>query len=296
MSNNETLERGGRHSEGWHRKNMERKSVVLAIATTIGISIGGIAEIIPMYSIAAGPEQIEEVTPYTALEQAGRDIYVREGCYNCHSQWVRPFRNETLRYGTWSRAGEYSFDRPFQLGSRRIGPDLHRVGGKYPDAWHYEHMRDPRSTSPGSIMPPYTWLLEDTWSGEDAQKSLVALQTLGTPYTDAQVASAPQDAMVQAEAIVGRLAQTGITTTPDKEVVALIAYLQRLGVDGRAACSAPGARRGSRGARGWCSGPRRWRHAARSTCGRWRPHRNDPSRGRWHSPGQPLRGHHESTL
>jgi cytochrome c oxidase cbb3-type subunit I/II len=235
MSNNETLERGGRHSEGWHRKNMERKSVVLAIATTIGISIGGIAEIIPMYSIAAGPEQIEEVTPYTALEQAGRDIYVREGCYNCHSQWVRPFRNETLRYGTWSRAGEYSFDRPFQLGSRRIGPDLHRVGGKYPDAWHYEHMRDPRSTSPGSIMPPYTWLLEDTWSGEDAQKSLVALQTLGTPYTDAQVASAPQDAMVQAEAIVGRLAQTGITTTPDKEVVALIAYLQRLGVDGRAA-------------------------------------------------------------
>ncbi len=175
--------------EHWHRRLLEGNGALFAVLTTVGISIGGIVEIIPMYSIAAGPEAMPEVTPYTQLELAGRDIYVREGCYNCHSQMVRPFRSETLRYGPWSRAGEYAYDRPFQLGSRRIGPDLHRVGGKYPDAWHYEHMKDPRSTSPGSIMPPYPWLLEDKVDVADIQASVSAMKTLGVPYTDADVAN-----------------------------------------------------------------------------------------------------------
>lgn len=221
----------------WHRANLENKGALFAVLCTLSISVGGIAEIVPMFS-AAGPEHMEEVTPYSALEVAGRDIYVREGCYNCHSQMVRPFRAETLRYGEWSRAGEYQYDRPFQLGSRRIGPDLHRQGGKYPDAWHYEHMKDPRSTSPGSVMPPYPWLYEAKVDGADVQASLTALQSLGVPYTDAQVQNAAADARTQGEAIVGRLSQGGITATPDSEIVALIAYLQRLGVDGRAAIKA----------------------------------------------------------
>ena len=136
----------------FHRRVFEANIVNFAIWATIAILIGGIVEIVPMFT-PAGPEVSPDVTPYTALEVAGRDIYVAEGCYLCHSQWVRPMRAEILRYGPWSRAWEYQYDRPFQLGSRRIGPDLHRIGGKYPDAWHYEHMRDPRSTTPGSVMP-----------------------------------------------------------------------------------------------------------------------------------------------
>ena len=203
--------------------------------TTVAISIGGIVEIVPMYSLAAGPAAIEGVAPYTALELAGRDIYVREGCYNCHSQMVRPFRSETLRYGEWSRAGEYAHDRPFQLGSRRIGPDVHRLGGKYPDAWHYEHMRDPRSTSPGSIMPAYPWLFEDTVDPADVQASLTAMKGLGVPYTDADVTNAPASMSAQANGIVARLNSSGIQVEPDREIVALISYLQRLGKDGKAA-------------------------------------------------------------
>ncbi|MFT4623755.1 MAG: cytochrome c oxidase cbb3-type subunit I/II [Myxococcota bacterium] len=208
----------------------------MAVLSLIAILVGTVAELAPtMASKAAQPEPLAGVTPYTPLEVAGRDIYVREGCYNCHSQWVRPFRSETLRYGPWSRGGEYVYDRPFQLGSRRIGPDLMRVGGKYPDAWHYEHMRDPRSVSAASVMPPYPWLHEWTWDAADVQRSVTALRWAGTPYTDADVAGVAESTMSQANGIVGRLAEQGITTTPDKEIVALIAYLQRLGVDGRAA-------------------------------------------------------------
>jgi cytochrome c oxidase cbb3-type subunit I/II len=230
------------HTEHWHRRLLEGKSALMAVLTTVAISIGGLVEIIPMYSLAAGPEAIAEVTPYTPLELAGRDIYVREGCYNCHSQMVRPFRAETMRYGPWTRAGEYAYDRPFQLGSRRIGPDLQRLGGKYPDAWHYEHMRDPRSTSPGSLMPTYGWLLTDSYDVADVTASVQAMQTLGVPYSDAEVGSVKESLSKQADGIVASLKGQGIETAPDREIVAMIAYLQRLGVDGKAEVAAAEAK------------------------------------------------------
>jgi cytochrome c oxidase cbb3-type subunit I/II len=218
-------------TETWHRRVLEHRSALLAGLTTVVISIGGIVEIVPMYTVKQAPTV--DIAPYTPLQVAGRDIYVREGCYNCHSQMIRPMRAETVRYGPWTRAEEYTWDRPFQLGSRRIGPDLQRVGGKYPDAWHYEHLRDPRSTSPGSIMPSYSWLLEDTVDPADIQASIGALATLGTPYPDTSEAWVTASMAEEAGAIVSRLATTNIQTTPDKEVVALIAYLQRLGTDGK---------------------------------------------------------------
>lgn len=227
-------------NEHFHR-SLEAKGALFAVLTTVCILIGGIAEIAPMYTVSAGPELMPEITPYKPLEVAGRDIYVREGCYNCHSQMIRPFRAETLRYGEWSRAGEYAYDRPFQLGSRRIGPDLQRVGGKYPDAWHYEHMRDPRSTSPGSIMPPYTWLYASDYSVADIQASMGALKTLGTPYTDADIEGAGASVKEQAESIRERLKAARIDANPDREIVALIAYLQRLGVEGRKAIASQAA-------------------------------------------------------
>ena len=226
------------HKERFHRRVLENKAGLFAILTTIVISIGGIVEIVPMFTKVAGPETPDWVSPYTPLEVAGRDIYIREGCYVCHSQMVRPMRAELLRYGEWTRAGEYRYDHPFLLGSRRIGPDLQRVGGKYPDAWHFEHMRDPRSTSPGSIMPPYTWLHERHVDPADVQASMRALSKVGVPYTDADIAGAPASMTTQAQAIIGRLATAGIQTEPDREIVALIAYLQRLGVDGRRAIEA----------------------------------------------------------
>ncbi len=219
-------------------RTLEGKSAVFAVLVTVAILIGGLVEIVPLFTAKYAPEALAGVTPYTALEIAGRDIYIREGCYTCHSQMVRPMRAEVLRYGEWTRAGEYAYDHPFQLGSRRMGPDLQRVGGKYPDAWHYEHMRDPRSTSPGSVMPPYTWLHRQRYDPADIQASLRALKKVGVPYTDAQIAGAPADMQAQAQGIVDRLKGAGIDATPDKEIVALIAYLQRLGKDGRAAIAA----------------------------------------------------------
>jgi cytochrome c oxidase cbb3-type subunit I/II len=214
---------------------LEGKGALFALLATATILIGGMVEIIPMFSTATGPETLPGVTPYSPLEVAGRDIYIREGCYTCHSQMIRPMRAEVLRYGEWTRAGEYAYDHPFLLGSRRIGPDLQRVGGKYPDAWHFEHMRDPRSTSPGSIMPRYPWLYTHAYDPSDIQASLRALHKVGVPYSEAEIAAAPAAMQQQAQAIVGRLGQAGITTTADREIVALIAYLQRLGQDGRAA-------------------------------------------------------------
>jgi cytochrome c oxidase cbb3-type subunit I/II len=203
---------------------------LMAILTTVLISVGGLAEILPMFTVAANPRDLaHEIEPYTPLEVAGRDIYIREGCYTCHSQMVRPFRDETLRYGAWSRSAEYQWDRPFLLGSRRIGPDLHRVGGKYPDAWHYEHMRDPRSTSPGSIMPSYAWLLTWKIDPEDIRASVQALATVGTPYTEQEIADVPKQLELQGNDIVARLKQGGIDAAWDDEIVALTAYLQRLG-------------------------------------------------------------------
>lgn len=216
----------------WHRRLLEGRAGLFAILTTITISIGGIIEIVPMFTVETSRyADVEQPAPYTPLEVAGRDIYIREGCYTCHSQMVRPFRDETLRYGTWSHAVEYTWDRPFLLGSRRIGPDLHRVGGKYPDAWHWEHMRDPRSTSPGSIMPAYKWIITNKLDPEDVRASVVALSRVGTPYTEQEIAQVPQLLQEQGEQIVGRLGEAGIQASWDDEIVALIAYLQRLGTD-----------------------------------------------------------------
>ena len=234
-----TPEPRSRTPESWHRRVMEHRSALFAVVTTLAISVGGIVEIVPLFTLdqsgAQGEATLLGITPYTPLEVAGRDIYVSEGCYNCHSQMVRPFRAETLRYGEWSRSEEYAFDRPFQLGSRRIGPDLARVGAKYPDAWHFEHMRDPRSTSPGSIMPPYPWLAEESWTVDDVQASVDALSTLGHPYSEADRSSVAASCDAQATGIVERLAQSGVQTSKDRQIVALIAYLQRLGVEGREA-------------------------------------------------------------
>ena len=218
----------------FHRRVLEGRGALFAVATTIAILIGGLVEIVPMYTAGAGPETADWVTPYTPLEVAGRDIYIREGCYLCHSQWVRPMRAEVLRYGEWSRAPEYQFDRPFLLGSRRMGPDLHRVAQKYPDAWHYEHMRDPRSTSPGSVMPSYPWLLDDTIDPADIQASVRALKKAGVPYTDGEVDGVAAALANQGQQIVTSLAGAGIQTRADAEIVALIAYLQRLGREGKA--------------------------------------------------------------
>ncbi len=219
-------------------RTLEGKSAIFAILATVAILIGGIVEIIPMFSVQAGPETLAGVHPLTALEVGGRDIYIREGCYTCHSQMIRPMRAEVLRYGEWTRAGEYAYDHPFLLGSRRIGPDLQRVGGKYPDAWHYEHMRDPRSTSPGSIMPAYTWLLKQSYSASDIQASLRALQKVGVPYTESDIGGAPGAIQTQAGEIVASLKTAGIEAPSDREIIALIAYLQRLGKDGKAAIAA----------------------------------------------------------
>ncbi len=201
----------------------------MAVLVTVSISIGGLVEIVPMYTAAFGVGTPNPDLRYTPLELAGRDIYVREGCYNCHSQMVRPFRAETLRYGEWSRAEEYAFDRPFQLGSRRIGPDLARVGGKYPDAWHFEHIRNPRSTSPGSIMPNYPWIIDSDYDYDDVAASVRAMARLGVPYTDEEVADPSPSIREQASGIVESLSGSGIDTRPEAEIVALIAYLQHLG-------------------------------------------------------------------
>jgi cytochrome c oxidase cbb3-type subunit I/II len=228
----------------FHRRALEGKGAVFAVATTIAILVGGVVEIVPMYTAGAGPETAEWVTPYTPLEVAGRDIYIREGCYLCHSQWIRPMRAEVLRYGEWSRAPEYQFDRPFLLGSRRMGPDLQRVRQKYPDAWHYEHMRDPRSTSPGSVMPPYPWLVEATIDPGDVQASVRALRRSGVPYSDAEVEGVPSSLASQGRQIVASLAGAGIQAEADREIVALIAYLQRLGRDGTAYLEGEGGEEG----------------------------------------------------
>ena len=234
MTNNEQ-DHGSEKGYGqFHRRVLEARGGVFAVATTIAILIGGLVEIVPMYTAGAGPETGDWVTPYTPLEVAGRDIYIREGCYLCHSQWVRPMRAEVLRYGEWTRAPEYQFDRPFLLGSRRMGPDLQRVGQKYPDAWHYEHMRDPRSTSPGSVMPSYPWLLRWRIDPEDVQASVRALRKSGVPYSEAEVEGVPASLAAQGQQIVNSLAGANLETTVDAEIVAVIAYLQRLGREGKA--------------------------------------------------------------
>ncbi len=220
------------HSEKayWHRW-IEARPVQFMIATLVLILIGGIFELIPTFMIKSNVPTIASVKPYTPLELQGRDIYIREGCNNCHSQMIRPFRSETERYGEYSKAGEFVYDFPFLWGSKRTGPDLHRIGMKYPDAWHYHHMIDPRSMSPGSIMPPYPWLAKNDLDTTNTAAKIRALQKLGVPYPDGFDKIANQELMKQAMTVVNNLKQAGIDIDPTKELVALIAYLQRLGTD-----------------------------------------------------------------
>ncbi|MEW6050393.1 MAG: cytochrome-c oxidase, cbb3-type subunit I [Candidatus Zixiibacteriota bacterium] len=217
---------------------LESKPVLFLGLTTIAILFGGIIEMIPTFLIKSNIPTISAVTPYTPLELQGRDIYVREGCYTCHSQLIRPFRSETERYGEYSKAGEYVYDHPFQWGSKRTGPDLQREGGKYPDAWHYNHMKDPTSMSPGSIMPPFPWLLTDKLDTTTTAAKIRALQTLGVPYPPGYDKTANQDLAAQAVRISAGLKEANIASEPDREIIALIAYLQRLGTDIKAGTTA----------------------------------------------------------
>jgi cytochrome c oxidase cbb3-type subunit I/II len=216
--------------EYWHRW-IERKPATLLVFSLIVVAIGGILEIVPTFLIKSNIPTITSVKPYTALELQGRDIYIREGCYTCHSQMIRPFRDEVARYGEYSKAGEFVYDHPFQWGSKRTGPDLAREGGKYPDSWHYNHMMDPRSMSPGSIMPNYGWLLDNDLDTASTPAKIRAMQRLGVPYAEGYDQQANKDLMIQANGIRISLKMDKIETPANKEIVALIAYLQRLGKD-----------------------------------------------------------------
>lgn len=217
--------------EFWHQRILERKPLAITIFALIAVSIGGMIEMIPTFMIKSNVPTISSVKPYTPLELQGRDIYVREGCYVCHTQMIRPFRSEIERYGEYSKAGEFVYDHPHQWGSKRTGPDLHRVGGKYPDSWHYNHMEDPTSMSPGSIMPRYGWLLENDLDTTTTAKKIRAMQTLGVPYEKDYDKIANAELHQQALGIQARLKQSGIKADENKEIIALIAYLQRLGTD-----------------------------------------------------------------
>jgi len=215
---------------GWHGA-LERKPVQFFIWALIAILIGGIVEMVPMFLVKSNVPTISSVMPYTPLELEGRDIYIREGCVNCHTQWVRPFRSETERYGETSKSGEFVYDHPFLWGSKRTGPDLHRIGGKYPHGWHYQHMMDPRSTSPGSIMPPYPWLYEDDLDVSRTLTKISALRRIGVPYAKDYEDLAMDDLNTQAAEVVRGLKEASIEADSKKEIIALIAYLQRLGTD-----------------------------------------------------------------
>lgn len=220
-------------SRGWHH-NLEGRVFQFSLLTLVAVLVGGMFQIIPLVTVKANVPTIASVHPYTPLELEGRDIYIREGCYTCHSQMVRPFRDEVVRYGEYSKAGEFIYDHPFQFGSKRTGPDLHRVGGKYPDFWHYRHMLDPRATSPGSIMPPYPWLYENDLDTSLTSAKVGAMKTLGTPYSDQDVSAAVSTLQADAKKVADGLVGQGVSASKDlekKEIVALIAYLQRLGTD-----------------------------------------------------------------
>ena len=230
---------------------LERKPVQFTILTVLAVSIGGLIQIVPMLIVKSNIATITSVKPYTPLELEGRDLYIREGCNNCHSQLVRPFRSEVKRYGEYSKSGEYVYDHPFLWGSKRTGPDLMRVGGKYPHSWHFSHMWNPQATTTGSIMPAYKWMFDNKkMKHDDIQKKMSVMKTLGVPYTDAEIANAFVSIEKQATEI-----EKGLETDPnfsksyaaskekakitgetfvqmkDREIVALIAYLQRLGTD-----------------------------------------------------------------
>jgi cytochrome c oxidase cbb3-type subunit 2 len=193
-----------------HEK-IETNVMLLIVLTLLTVTVGGLVEIVPLYFQKSTTEPVKGLKPYDALQVAGRDVYLREGCYNCHSQMIRPMRAETLRYGPYSVAGESVWDHPFQWGSKRTGPDLARVGGRYNDEWHRVHLTNPRDLVPESNMPGYPWLAKATVNGKTIQANMRALRTVGVPYSDEDIATAP-------EVVKGKT-----------EMEALIAYLQGLG-------------------------------------------------------------------
>jgi cytochrome c oxidase cbb3-type subunit II len=196
---------------GFSHEKIETSNFLMIVLILVVVAFGGLVEIVPLFYQKSTTEPIRGMQPYTALQQAGRDIYTREGCYNCHSQMIRPFRAETLRYGHYSVAGESVYDHPFQWGSKRTGPDLARVGGRYSDEWHRIHLNNPRDVVPESIMPMYPWLEKTPVDAASLPAHLRALRTVGVPYTDEQIANAGKE-------VEGKT-----------ELEALIAYLQVLG-------------------------------------------------------------------
>jgi cytochrome c oxidase cbb3-type subunit 2 len=225
-----------------HHGKLERHSLLLVIGILVVVAIGGLVEITPLFYLQSTIEKVDGVRPYTPLELAGRDIYIREGCYVCHSQMIRPLRDEVERYGHYSLAAESMYDHPFQWGSKRTGPDLARVGGKYSDSWHRDHLIDPRSVVPESVMPPYRFLAGRDLDTSDIQDKLKAQRALGVPYTDDQIAHAGEDIVGQAEDasvasldVRKRYGAKVVTRDFDgdpanvSEMDALIAYLQVLG-------------------------------------------------------------------
>ncbi len=200
------------NSKGFSHASVETNNFLMIVLILIAVAFGGLVEIVPLFFQKSTTEPVTGVKPYTALQLAGRDVYIREGCYNCHSQMIRPFRAETLRYGHYSVAGESVYDHPFQWGSKRTGPDLARVGGKYSDEWHRVHLTNPRDVVPESNMPEYPWLTKNLVNAEQVPANMNALRKVGVPYTDEEIAKAAEDV-------------TGKT-----ELEAVIAYLQGLGL------------------------------------------------------------------
>jgi cytochrome c oxidase cbb3-type subunit II len=197
---------------GFSHEKVETNNFLMIVLILLVVAVGGAVEIVPLFFQKSTTQAVEGVKPYTALQLAGRDIYVREGCYNCHSQMIRPFRAETLRYGHYSVAGEFVYDHPFQWGSKRTGPDLHRVGGKYSDDWHRIHLVNPRDVVPESNMPAYPWLEKNAADAASIGTHMRALRAVGVPYTDAEIAKGPAD-------LKGKT-----------EMDALVAYLQVMGL------------------------------------------------------------------
>jgi cytochrome c oxidase cbb3-type subunit I/II len=210
---------------------LERKPMVFMVLSLVVILIGGMIEMMPTFTIKSNIPTISSVKPYSPLELQGRDLYIREGCVNCHSQMIRPFRSETERYGEYSKAGEFVYDHPFLWGSKRTGPDLAREGGKYSNAWHFNHLLDPQTMSPGSIMPPYEWLVNQKLDTTTTISKINAMRTLGVPYELGYEHQANADLKKQAEAITKDLKQGDVRVQSDREIIAIIAYIQRLGID-----------------------------------------------------------------
>lgn len=227
----------------WHRP-LEAKGVTFTVLTLLTVMVGGLVELVPPYFLQGTVEPIDGVKPYSALELEGRDLYIREGCNNCHSQMIRPFKAETDRYGPFTMPGEGIYDRPFLYGSRRTGPDLARVGGKYPDSWHWIHFRNPREIEPRSIMPAYAFMMESPLDLSLTKRKLEVLHDLGHDYDEAQIRNAAEDARAQAERVAASLRKDGKALSDAEahsETIALIAYIQRLGTDIRWREAAAGA-------------------------------------------------------